>query len=136
MAEFENGSTYQKEFFVDEKLITEYAELTGDTNPLHLNSEFTSKTIFNERIAHGGLIFGFISNTLGTDFPGPGTVYVSQSLNFLKPVYYNSKVTVKIIVKEILPKLGAIIRTEVLNENDEVVCEGDAKIKLPEWCQK
>lgn len=136
MVKFEFGSIYQKEFFVNEKLINAYAELTGDKNPLHTNREFTSNTIFNKCIAHGGLIFGFISNTIGTEFPGPGTVYVYQNLNFLKPVYHNSKVLVKITVKELLPKFGAIIQTEVFDEESEVVCDGEAKIKLPEWCKK
>jgi 3-hydroxybutyryl-CoA dehydratase len=136
MEKFDTGSFFQKEFFVDEKLVKGYADLTGDKNPLHIDEKFTSHTIFNKCIAHGGLIFGFISKVIGTEFPGPGSVYVYQNLNFLKPIYYNSKVIVKITVKELLPKFGAIIQTEVMDESGDVVCDGEAKIKLPDWCKK
>jgi len=136
MKKFEIDSIFQKEFFIDEKLIKAYAELTGDKNPLHVDKEFVSHTKFNKCIAHAGLMFGFISNTLGTEFPGPGTVYVYQNLTFLNPVYANTRVLVKIIVKELLPKLGAIIQTNVIDEEGNSVCSGEAKIKLPEWCKK
>ena len=136
MVEFKAGNEFQKEFFITDKLIKSYASLTGDNNPLHTDEEFISSTKFNKRIAHGGLIFGLISNILGTDFPGPGTVYVYQNLSFLNPVYVDTKVIVKIIVKELLPKFGAIIQTDVVDDKGNTVCSGEAKIKLPEWCKK
>jgi len=136
MEKIEVGSVFEKQFLVDEKLIIKYSELTGDKNPLHINEEFVSHTKFKKCIAHGGLIFGFISNILGTDFPGPGTVYVFQNLVFLNPIYADTLVVVKLTVKELLPKLGVLIQTDVFDIDGNLTCSGEAKIKLPEWCQK
>jgi 3-hydroxybutyryl-CoA dehydratase len=66
--------------------ITAFAEVTGDRNPVHLSEHYAAKTFFKTRIAHGMLSAGFISAVLGTKLPGPGAVYMSQTLRFLAPV--------------------------------------------------
>ena len=128
------GSEYKEEFFIDDELINNFAQLIGDFNPLHTDIEFVKKTKFGQRIAHGGIFFGLLSRILGTKFPGGGTVYIYQNINFILPVYPNTKVNVIVKVKEVLPKLSVILQQEIWNSQGELVCEGEAKIKLPEWC--
>lgn len=128
------GAKYEEEFFIDDEMINNFAELTGDFNPLHTDDEFVKKTKFEQRIAHGGILFGLLSKILGTKFPGGGTVYIYQNMNFLLPVYPNTAVRVIIKVKELLPKFSVILQQEIWNSKGEMVCEGEAKIKLPEWC--
>lgn len=82
--------------------ITTMAILTGDTNPLHLDDNFASRTRFGQRIAHGTLIFSLISAVLGTKLPGPGTIYASQSLRFIAPVFIGDEVKaiVEVVAKD------------------------------------
>jgi len=67
--------------------IQDFARLTGDTNPLHLDEEFAIKTRFGQRVAHGMLIAALISAVIGTQLPGPGTIYINQMLQFVAPVF-------------------------------------------------
>ena len=72
---------------VTEEMVYKFAEATGDSNPVHLDEEFARQTIFKTRVAHGMLSAGLISSVLGTRFPGVGTIYLSQTLEFKRPVF-------------------------------------------------
>src|ERR1700679_1122776 len=78
-----------------------FAAVTGDTNPVHLNEAYAAATPFKGRIAHGMLSAGYISAVLGTRLPGPGAVYVSQSLSFRRPVRIGDEVTAEVKVTAI-----------------------------------
>jgi 3-hydroxybutyryl-CoA dehydratase len=78
-----------------------FAGVSGDTNPVHLDEEFASRTMFKGRIAHGMLIAGVISAVLGTRLPGPGAIYVSQSMKFLAPVRIGDTLRAKVVVREV-----------------------------------
>jgi 3-hydroxybutyryl-CoA dehydratase len=78
-----------------------FAGVSGDTNPVHLDEEFASRTIFKGRIAHGMLIAGVISAVLGTRLPGPGAIYVSQSMKFLAPVRIGDTLRASVTVREV-----------------------------------
>ena len=88
--------------------IEAYAAVTGDSNPSHLDAEFASHTALQEVVGHGMWVGGVISTLLGTRFPGPGTVYLGQSLKFLRPVYVNSTITPSssLLMGHILSVLG------------------------------
>ena len=86
---------------VAESDIYQYAGVTGDFNPAHVNEEYASKTFFKTRIAHGMLSAGFISNVLGNQLPGPGAVYIRQSLNFLAPVRIGDTITAVVEVTDV-----------------------------------
>ena len=93
---FEDLRVGQKASFgktITESDIVLFAAVTGDTNPMHLNAEYAKDTIFGERIAHGMLAAGLITKVLGTQLPGPGTIYLSQSLKFREPVRIGQTVT-------------------------------------------
>lgn len=125
------NEVYKKDFLVSESMVYNFAECTGDENPVHLNEEFAEKTIFGRRIAHGFLVGSLISTVLGNYFPGNGTIYVSQTMRFLKPVYLNDNITVIVEVLEITAKKWLRLRTNCIKSNSEIVIEGEALIIPP-----
>jgi len=117
---------------VKDKDIRILAEITGDNNPLHLNDEFASKTIFKKRIAHGIFAAGLISAVIGTKLPGNGTIYLSQTLNFLAPVYIGDTVTARVEVLEVSSGGKRLrLKTQVINQHGTVVVDGEAFVVPP-----
>jgi 3-hydroxybutyryl-CoA dehydratase len=125
------------DFEIFQKTISEsdvylYAGITGDFNPAHLNDQAAKETIFKGRIAHGLLTAGLISAVLGTKLPGPGTIYLDQSLSFKKPVYFGDTITAKVTITEkINDKNIVFCETNCLNQKDQVVLTGIAKVMPP-----
>lgn len=118
------------------KIVTEddvhtFAAVTGDNNPVHLDAEFAATTSFEKPIAHGMLTAGFISAAIGTKLPGPGCIYLEQSLKFRAPVYIGAEVTTTVTVKELNERRRrATIETVCTVEGKKVVT-GEAVIMLP-----
>lgn len=116
------------------KTITEYdvytyAGLTGDFNPVHINTEFAKNTMFKERIAHGMLSSGFISALLGTTLPGANTIYLGQELAFKAPVKIGDTVTATVeVIEKIEAKNRLILKTTVTNQEGTVVIDGKATV--------
>jgi len=129
--EFTVGEKYTFSEVVDDKLVRGFADVTGDHNPIHVDDEFAKKSKFGRRIAHGGILFGIISRALAMEMPGPGTVYLSQLVNFRVPVFINDTVTLEVTIIELLPKNGAKISTVIRKQTGEVVMDGEATVKLP-----
>lgn len=116
---------------VTEADIMAFAGVSGDTNPIHLHADFARASRFGERIAHGMLSASFISTVVGTRLPGPGSIYVSQSLNFKAPVKIGDTVTARCEIVEIVPERKRIkLKTECLC-GDKVVLDGEAVILVP-----
>jgi len=114
---------------VSESDIYQYAGVTGDFNPAHINEEYAANTFFKTRIAHGMLSAGFISNVLGNQLPGPGAVYIRQSLNFTAPVRIGD--TIKAIVEVIdlnKDKNRVTLKTRCINQEGTVVIDGEATL--------
>jgi 3-hydroxybutyryl-CoA dehydratase len=116
------------------KTITEYdivqfARLTGDVNPVHLDSEYAKQTPFKERIAHGILSGSIISTVLGTRLPGPNTIYLSQNFKFLLPVKIGDTIKATVEVVEKRDDKNIIkLKTQVLNQHQEMVVDGEAVV--------
>ena len=108
-----------------------YAGVTGDLNPAHINQVASEKTMFKGRIAHGMLTAGFISAVLGTQLPGPGTIYMGQELSFLKPVHFGDTITAKCEVSEIIKDKIVKLKTTATNQNGELVLDGEATVMPP-----
>jgi 3-hydroxybutyryl-CoA dehydratase len=102
------------------------AGVSGDNNPVHVNEDYARKTIFKGRIAHGMLSVCFISTAIGTRLPGPGAIYVSQSLRFKAPVRVGDTVTARVTVKELMPEKNRVVLTTVCTVGETVVVEGEA----------
>jgi 3-hydroxybutyryl-CoA dehydratase len=116
---------------VSEKDIAMYADVSGDTNPVHLNEAFAAQTPFKTRIAHGMLSAGFISAVLGTKLPGPGAIYMSQTLRFKAPVKIGDTVTATCTVTEVILEKRRAILSTICRVGDTVVIEGEAMIMVP-----
>ena len=108
-----------------------FAELTGDRNPIHLSEHFAAKTSFGRRIAHGLYTASLISAVLGTRLPGPGAVYVSQTLNFRAPVRIGDTVEVTVTVAELDPQRKRARLACTCRVGDAVVLDGEALVKVP-----
>jgi len=125
------GQTASFSKTVSESDIYLYAGVTGDINPLHINEEYAKTTAFKSRIAHGMLSAGFVSAVLGVSLPGPGSLYESQSLKFLAPVYIGDTITATAQVLSIDTEKGRVIlKTTCTNQDETVVLDGKASIRL------
>ncbi|HWA01470.1 MAG TPA: MaoC family dehydratase [Caulobacterales bacterium] len=121
--------TYRKEVKASD--VVGFAEITGDRNPIHLSEHFAAKTPFGGRIAHGLYTAGLISAVIGTRLPGPGAIYVSQTLNFKAPVRIGDTVEASVEVVE-LSERGHRVRLACTCAVDgAVVLEGEAMVKVP-----
>src|SRR5438270_11837977 len=112
-----------------------FAQLTGDRNPIHLSEHFAAKTSFGRRIAHGLYTASLISAVLGTRLPGPGAVYISQTLNFRAPVKIGDTVEVTVTVAELIPERQRARLTCSCAVGGEVVLDGEALVKVPSEVQ-
>ena len=131
---FEDLAVGMKETFTKTVLASDvvgFAEVSGDRNPIHLSEHFAARTPFKSRIAHGLYTASLISAVLGTRLPGPGAIYLSQTLHFRAPVRIDDEVTVVVEVIELLEKgQRARLRCECL-VGDDVVLDGEAMVKVP-----
>jgi 3-hydroxybutyryl-CoA dehydratase len=107
-----------------------FAELTGDTNPVHLDEDYARESIFKGRIAHGMYTGSFFGTLFGTALPGPGAIYVSQSLTFRAPVKLGDVIRASVELVEMLPKHRARFSCLALVGN-QTVLEGEAVLMLP-----
>ena len=110
------------------KMIDTFAEITGDNNPIHVDSEFAATTQFGQRIAHGALSASFISAVLGNDLPGPGAVFVELNLRFRKPAFIGDVVTAVAEVSEINLRTGRVKMKCYCEVNGKKICRGDAGV--------
>ena len=114
---------------ISESDIYLFAGVTGDLNPFHVNEEYSKKTFFKGRIAHGMLLAGFISTVVGCKLPGPGAIYVKQELKFMAPARIGDTITAKATVTEVVTdKNRVVLKTTCTNQNGEVVLDGQAMV--------
>lgn len=129
---FKIGASSTLSKTITEKDIILFSEITGDINPLHLNEEYAAKTIFKKKIAHGFLTAGLISAVIGTKLPGPGTIYLSQNLEFRAPVNIGSTITAKVTILDIYKEGKRMkLKTQVHNELGKIVLDGEALVIPP-----
>ena len=105
--------------------------MSGDYNPIHIDEDYAKQTLFKKCIAHGGITVNFISNVLGNDFPGHGSIFLEQDIKYVAPVYEGDEITAYISVKDINCKKGRILLdTIVKNQDNAVVVSGTAYMLL------
>lgn len=112
--------------------IKAFAGVSGDRNPVHMDEEYAGNSHFKKRIAHGLMSASYFSAIFGTKFPGPGCVYVSQSLNFLRPVYIDDTVNAITTVKAVDLKKRRVFFDTVCKVKGKSVIVGEAEIYIPE----
>ena len=109
--------------------VVKFSEVSGDTNPVHLDEEFAKNTMFGRRIAHGIISAGYISAVLGNQLPGQGTIYLGQTLSFRKPVYLGDEITTTVeIIEANEEKHIYTLKTECVNQDGKVVTTGQATV--------
>jgi 3-hydroxybutyryl-CoA dehydratase len=111
--------------------INQFAVISGDDNPAHVNEEWASGTRLGTRVAHGMLTGGLISAALGTTLPGPGSIYLSQSLRWVAPVYPGDQLTAKVTVASIDEEKRRVVLDTVVEKDDEPVLTGEALVMPP-----
>jgi 3-hydroxybutyryl-CoA dehydratase len=116
---------------VTEATIKAFAEISGDRNPVHLDADYAAKTIFKERIAHGMLAAAYISAVFGTKLPGPGAIYISQTLSFKAPVKIGDTVVTTVKVSELVAEKRRAKFACVCAVNGKPVVEGEAVLLVP-----
>ncbi len=115
---------------ITEAHIVNYAGLTGDMNPIHVDAEYAAQSMFGERIAHGMLVAGLISAVLGTQLPGPNSIYLGQELRFIAPVKIGDTISVLVTVTEKRDDKRIIkLRTTASNQRGEMIIDGTAVMK-------
>lgn len=120
------GQSASLESAVTQEVINSFADASGDHNPVHVDTAFAAGTMFKGTIAHGMLSAAYISAVLGTQLPGPGAIYMAQSLKFRAPVRPGDKVVTTCSVKEVIPEKKRVVLDTVCKVGDTVVLEGEA----------
>jgi 3-hydroxybutyryl-CoA dehydratase len=129
---FNVGDAAETSKTITDEDVRAFAELTGDRNPVHLDEEYASTTRFGRRIAHGMLGASLISTVLASELPGPGSVYLSQTLRFTAPVYLDDTVTARVTVKHVREDKPVVtFETVCTNQRGERVVEGEAVVLVP-----
>lgn len=127
----EIGMTESYEQTITDADIKMFAGLSGDNNPVHMSDEYAEKSRFKKRIAHGFLSASFFSALFGTKLPGYGCVYVSQNLNFRRPVYLGDTVKATIEIFKIDKDASRVFFTTVCKVKNKIVTDGEAEIFIP-----
>ena len=132
ISELTVGQTAELTRTVTSWMITEFAGAIGDENPLHSDRQFAEGVSFDEPIAPGILTGGLISAVIGTQLPGPGTLYMSQEFRFLKPVYSGDTITARVEVVELIAARNrARLKNVCVNQRGEEVLIGESWVKPP-----
>lgn len=127
--QLEIGQIHESCVTITEEMIERFAQATGDHNPIHIDEAYAKGTIFKTRVAHGMLQAGILSGILGTRFPGVGTIYLSQTLKFLRPVLIGDEITFRLKVLELFKEKNRVrMETLCTNQRGETVLTGEALV--------
>jgi acyl dehydratase len=117
------------EIKITEKMVDDFANFSGDYNPLHMDQNFAKSKNFKNRVCHGMLLSSFFSTLIGMYLPGKNSLYFSQTINFQLPCYINQKITVSGEVKEIIPSIKTIVlETKIFNDSQDCLIDGIANV--------
>lgn len=133
--EFKIGTRFEFDTHVSTSDVEAFAKVSGDFNPIHLDEEFAKQTIFKDRIIHGMTVGALFSRTMASDFPGPGSVYLNQTLNFKRPIYHNSDLKIIIEVAELKPAKKIVLLNTTCLVNGKLCVDGQATIKLLDYAK-
>jgi len=125
------GQTAEMTRVVGEQDLVAFAEVSGDSNPVHLDEAYAATTPFGGRIAHGMLSAAYISAVLGTKLPGPGAIYLSQQMRFRRPVRIGDEVTARVTITALEEKRGQVTLETVCLVGGKAVLDGEAVVLAP-----
>lgn len=133
--QLEVGQSASVERTIQEQDILMFAAVSGDCNPVHLDEEYAANSDFKQRIAHGMLSGALISAAIALELPGPGSVYLGQQLEFLRPVKIGDELRIELEILEKLPKGRVRIASNIFNQNNKMVVRGEASVLAPQQAQ-
>ena len=123
------GDTASRSKAITDEDVRTFAAVSGDENPIHVDDEFASQTMFGKRIAHGMLSASLISAVLANDLPGHGSIYLGQTLKFVAPVFIGDEITARVTVTSVRDdKPIAKLETVCTNQRNEIVIKGEATV--------
>jgi acyl dehydratase len=123
------GDTASRSKTITDEDVRAFAAVSGDHNPIHVDEEFASQTMFGRRIAHGMLSASLISAVLANDLPGQGSIYLGQTLKFVAPVFIGDEITARVTVTSVRDdKPIAKLETVCVNQRNEIVIKGEATV--------
>ena len=129
--EIKIGLEHYFEIIIDEKLVEDFAKISGDFNPLHMDEQFAKKSKFGRRVCHGMLLSSFFSRLVGMYLPGKNALYFSQNLNFVGPCFIGDRIIVK---GEVIDKSEAArmikIETTIKNKEGKFLIKGNAQVMI------
>lgn len=132
LSDFKVGSEFSYSFSISQDDVINFANASGDFNPIHLDDDFAKTTIFKRKIVHGFLGGSVFSKVFGTLFPGSGTIYLKQSMTFYKPMFVDQDYVAIFKVIEIDSiKYKASVSTEIYDNENYLIIGGEALIKYP-----
>lgn len=117
----------KERIIVTTQMVEDFARISGDTNPIHLNEEAAANSIFGKRIAHGILLAGFFSKLIAMKYPGPGSIYLQQNLEFLAPCFIGDEIEVELKLEERI-KHVFVLATTIYSSQGKVLVKGTAKV--------
>ena len=128
---FKVGDTASMIAEVTDKVIAEWADLTGDYNPVHMDDEYAEKTRFKKRIVHGLFCQGMVSNLIGNVLPGNGSILINEKINYNRPVYIGDRIECICTINNIIEdKNRFIIGFDCINQNGKNVLDGEAEVLI------
>ena len=129
--DLELGMSHEDKHVVTEQDVIDFARISGDHNPLHMDEEYAKTTIFGERIAHGALTASYVSAKLGNDLPGPGAIFTDLNLRFKRPVKIGDTVVARAEVSEMIPRGNRVTLSVKCMVDGKTVIQGEAKVMVP-----
>jgi 3-hydroxybutyryl-CoA dehydratase len=130
-AELAVGMTYSTQHLVTEQDVIDFARVSGDHNPIHLDEEYAKTTVFGTRVAHGALTASYVSAILGNHLPGPGAIFTDMSMTFKRPVRLGDTVTATAEVTELIERGFRVILSVKCEVDGRIVMKGEAKVTVP-----
>ena len=129
--DLELGMSHEDKHVVTEQDVIDFARISGDHNPLHMDEEYAKTTIFGERIAHGAPTASYVSAILGNDLPGPGAIFTDLNLRFKRPVKIGDTVVARAEVSEMIPRGNRVTLSVKCMVDGKTVIQGEAKVMVP-----
>ena len=124
------GDSYSESRIITDQYIMKTVSWSGDNNPIHTNEEYACKSVFGRKIAHGIIALGLVSKIVGNNCPGEGSILISQTVNYVAPVFVNDTITATVTIQEKIDGKDIYdIKYNVINQDGKVVVEGKMKVK-------
>lgn len=131
MDHFRKKKFRSEKFKITANVIQDFAEFSSDENPIHLNDHFAIQRGYSRSVSHGVIQLAYLSKVIGNDFPGPGSVWLSQQVNWLSPVLVDDTIEILLTTKSVSTGTQTVVlHVEIINQNNTIVMSGEAKVKV------